>query len=99
MRTPLYGAARRSTVRLTAEVLEHASAAGGEGVANSDVIRRVRLAGARANSIIGDLVSAGLVIQSGTPRGMNLTITPRGVEMLDNCREFIDLVESYGLEI
>lgn len=89
----------RNSMRVTAEVLEAAGAAGLGGIRFTRLVQKVNLTTTRARRLAGSLVSAGLLAHAERDGARVLAITPRGMEFLDHCRGFIDLSEAYGVDL
>ena len=89
----------RSAALVTTEMLGAAGDAGTGGIRFSHLVRRTNLGTARARRLVDHLVGAGLLAAMVVDGGDAVAITPRGLEFLDHCRRFMDLAESFGVEL
>lgn len=89
----------RNSALVTAEMLEAASGAGREGIRFTHLIQKANLTTERTRRMVGNLVTAGLLADRSVDGGRVVSITPRGLEFLGHCRRFMDLADSFGVDL
>jgi predicted transcriptional regulator len=90
----------RTRPRIISDVLSNAPSSGKDGGANiSGLMRSCNLSHSAAVRLLGELVGAGLLLESKDDGATRYTLSERGSAFLERYSQLQDFVQAYGLRL
>jgi len=81
------------------DVLDSASIHGQDGATKANLMQKANLSHSRLTTFLENMTSSGLINNIIYQGGHTYVLTSKGIQFLSEYRKFVDIADSFGLEM
>lgn len=89
----------RNSLQIMADVLDSASIHGQDGATKANLMQKANLSHSRLSGFLENMTSSGLINTLIYKGGQTYVLTSKGIQFLGEYRKFVDMADSFGLEM
>lgn len=89
----------RKSNQIVQTVLDATQEKGRDGIIITTLMNKSNVPHTRLKKILGKLIGNNLIVEFKTNKKQTFVITEKGIQYLEKYKQFVDVAESFGLEI
>jgi len=94
-----YMVSYRSSMQIVGDILTVTEASGQNGIKTTAIITKANLSHSRLSKLLSNLTGSGMINKIEFDGRYTFVITPKGRQYLESYAKFVDIAQSFGLEL